>query len=119
PSPPLLHQPPDLTSLHTPGAHSEFYALSLHDALPILRPIRWCWVVERKTNRQRPFRRLRPPRSEDKKTKTRRRKRRARLFFLLRSEEHTSELQSRENLVCRLLLEEKNQKDRHDVGEDG
>src|SRR5690606_41405649 len=28
--------------------------------------------------------------------------------FLLRSEEHTSELQSRENLVCRLLLEKKN-----------
>src|SRR5690606_39780374 len=28
----------------------------------------------------------------------------------LRSEEHTSELQSRENLVCRLLLEKKNQK---------
>src|SRR5690606_40416730 len=26
----------------------------------------------------------------------------------VRSEEHTSELQSRENLVCRLLLEEKN-----------
>src|SRR5690606_41861760 len=25
--------------------------------------------------------------------------------FVLRSEEHTSELQSRENLVCRLLLE--------------
>src|SRR5690606_14613534 len=28
---------------------------------------------------------------------------------LLRSEEHTSELQSREKLVCRLLLEKKNQ----------
>src|SRR5690606_41393872 len=28
---------------------------------------------------------------------------------LLRSEEHTSELQSRENLVCRLLLEKKKQ----------
>src|SRR5690606_39644252 len=28
--------------------------------------------------------------------------------FRLRSEEHTSELQSRENLVCRLLLEKKN-----------
>src|SRR5690606_41118930 len=28
-----------------------------------------------------------------------------------RSEEHTSELQSREKLVCRLLLEKKNQKD--------
>src|SRR5690606_41798291 len=27
--------------------------------------------------------------------------------FVLRSEEHTSELQSRENLVCRLLLEKK------------
>src|SRR5690606_39443216 len=29
-------------------------------------------------------------------------------FEILRSEEHTSELQSRENLVCRLLLEKKN-----------
>src|SRR5690606_41115091 len=30
-----------------------------------------------------------------------------RVFSRLRSEEHTSELQSRENLVCRLLLEKK------------
>src|SRR5690606_40740556 len=30
----------------------------------------------------------------------------------LRSEEHTSELQSRENLVCRLLLEKKNTGDK-------
>src|SRR5690606_39340158 len=29
--------------------------------------------------------------------------------YFARSEEHTSELQSRENLVCRLLLEKKNQ----------
>src|SRR5690606_40773482 len=29
------------------------------------------------------------------------------LLFLARSEEHTSELQSRENIVCRLLLEKK------------
>src|SRR3712207_9000009 len=28
-------------------------------------------------------------------------------FFFLRSEEHTSELQSRQYLVCRLLLEKK------------
>src|SRR5690606_40383710 len=28
-------------------------------------------------------------------------------IFTMRSEEHTSELQSRENLVCRLLLEKK------------
>src|SRR5690606_41359244 len=31
----------------------------------------------------------------------------ATLTFVSRSEEHTSELQSRENLVCRLLLEKK------------
>src|SRR5690606_41706344 len=31
----------------------------------------------------------------------------------LRSEEHTSELQSRENLVCRLLLEKKKKKNRN------
>src|SRR5690606_40125649 len=39
----------------------------------------------------------------------------------LRSEEHTSELQSRENLVCRLLLEKKNRaSSRHrDPGEAG
>src|SRR5271165_7271368 len=33
-----------------------------------------------------------------------------RTFLSARSEEHTSELQSRENLVCRLLLEKKKQK---------
>src|SRR5438270_6462583 len=32
------------------------------------------------------------------------------LFSLLRSEEHTSELQSQSNLVCRLLLEKKKNK---------
>src|SRR5699024_12527579 len=30
------------------------------------------------------------------------------IFIILRSEEHTSELQSRFDLVCRLLLEKKN-----------
>src|SRR5436309_8734358 len=30
--------------------------------------------------------------------------------WMMRSEEHTSELQSRENLVCRLLLEKKKKK---------
>src|SRR5690606_41620154 len=34
----------------------------------------------------------------------------ATLEDILRSEEHTSELQSRENLVCRLLLEKKNKR---------
>src|SRR2546430_12511788 len=32
---------------------------------------------------------------------------------LARSEEHTSELQSQSNLVCRLLLEKKKNKNRH------
>src|SRR2546430_11674756 len=32
---------------------------------------------------------------------------------LMRSEEHTSELQSQSNLVCRLLLEKKNNKHTH------
>src|SRR5690625_5978969 len=32
------------------------------------------------------------------------------IFFYLRSEEHTSELQSRGHLVCRLLLEKKKKK---------
>src|SRR6266700_449237 len=36
--------------------------------------------------------------------------------FLVRSEEHTSELQSRENLVCRLLLEKKKKNLRTIVG---
>src|SRR5947207_12010536 len=31
-------------------------------------------------------------------------------YFLVRSEEHTSELQSHSDLVCRLLLEKKKQK---------
>src|SRR5207302_6090730 len=33
-------------------------------------------------------------------------------IVVLRSEEHTSELQSRENLVCRLLLEKKKKKNK-------
>src|SRR2546428_6201586 len=37
--------------------------------------------------------------------------RRARLPRCLRSEEHTSELQSRSDIVCRLLLEKKNTAD--------
>src|SRR3989442_11317638 len=35
------------------------------------------------------------------------------LYVWLRSEEHTSELQSRPHLVCRLLLEKKNKKHHH------
>src|SRR3989475_8881190 len=38
-----------------------------------------------------------------------------RLPVTRRSEEHTSELQSQSNLVCRLLLEKKNKKKPHQV----
>src|SRR5215475_16127166 len=62
-------------------ATTEIYTLSLHDALPISRA---CCPRSRWSS-------CRPtPRA--------------------RSEEHTSELQSRENLVCRLLLEKKKNK---------
>src|SRR5438270_14007571 len=76
---------------------TDIYTLSLHDALPICFRL----VPDHVDRDQRPLdlqhvrrdRALRgaPPRSA------------------LRSEEHTSELQSQSNLVCRLLLEKKNQ----------
>src|SRR5437588_5779591 len=42
------------------------------------------------------------------------RKRVAEMLALVRSEEHTSELQSHSDLVCRLLLEKKNKKKVHE-----
>src|SRR2546421_1978392 len=73
-------------------ATTEIYTLSLHDALPICGPgrrsqsceagPRWhCSVANRSPRRS------------------------------ARSEEHTSELQSRSDLVCRLLLEKKKKKE--------
>src|SRR5690606_39675185 len=72
------------------------YTLSLHDALPI-------WGRGR---------RVRDLVGEDPLPRRRRDADRRRVDAVLaaqvaRSEEHTSELQSRENLVCRLLLEKK------------
>src|SRR2546422_1871502 len=43
---------------------------------------------------------------------------RVRVHFVTRSEEHTSELQSRLHLVCRLLLEKKKKKNRKSVHAD-
>src|SRR3712207_7528735 len=81
-------------------ATTEIYTLSLHDALPILRPparSRPRAVLVRRHCARRPYvgrrfaRRLAVVRRN----------------HALRSEEHTSELQSRQYLVCRLLLEKK------------
>src|SRR2546427_1079930 len=78
-------------------ATTEIYTLSLHDALPI-----YCFCrTDRENSRDRRSLRRRVPRS---------RRRNPRLIVGAqtdRSEEHTSELQSQSNLVCRLLLEKK------------
>src|SRR5690606_41937577 len=97
---------------------TSIYTLSLHDALPICQSVM-------KTARVTPFSRMapRPPLHSIRfETKGERRAcrhpgtghaNRARPTGVDacpgagRSEEHTSELQSRENLVCRLLLEKK------------
>src|SRR2546430_5850923 len=68
-------------------ATTEIYTLSLHDALPISRAP----VMRLATN---------SPTVADFDKITR--------ASFCRSEEHTSELQSQSNLVCRLLLEKKN-----------
>src|SRR5438874_3002945 len=77
----------------TATATTEIYTLSLHDALPI------CGIFLRGTVATR------------RKLRTNDLRRRARAEGLTaddtRSEEHTSELQSRRDLVCRLLLEKK------------
>src|SRR2546430_7704549 len=69
-------------------ATTEIYTLSLHDALPIYWAFRRFCCLASRTAR---MRKRRAP---------------ARDAFS-RSEEHTSELQSQSNLVCRLLLEKK------------
>src|SRR3712207_8109893 len=84
-------------------ATTEIYTLSLHDALPIClvgqlarrqavtNPERTIYSIKRFMGR----------RYSDVKTEAER--------VGYRSEEHTSELQSRQYLVCRLLLEKKKQ----------
>src|SRR5207253_9963894 len=88
------------------------YTLSLHDALPILSVARPCQILRHRD---------RFVRSHGLDRKTRRHVAEERQFhrasaragghhFDRRSEEHTSELQSRGHLVCRLLLEKKKKK---------
>src|SRR5260370_23390055 len=72
-------------------ATTEIYTLSLHDALPILVPSARFFKVSFFSS------------SRCFSSRTRR----ERTMLPLRSEEHTSELQSHLNLVCRLLLEKK------------
>src|SRR5690606_41470020 len=80
-------------------ATTEIYTLSLHDALPIFRLSRVSDSSSRKNATTAVASRVSAysPARTTPTPSTR----------VSRSEEHTSELQSRENLVCRLLLEKK------------
>src|SRR5690606_41711579 len=92
-------------------APARLHTLSLHDALPIStirRASRSTWCKENASSRaiaarsrashSKGFRRCLPGWRASRSRST---------WTKMRSEEHTSELQSRENLVCRLLLEKK------------
>src|SRR3712207_8697376 len=78
-------------------ATTEIYTLSLHDALPI----------SRRTGSTRTPSAARSPRSPASSRCTTCTCGRSPRGSPRRSEEHTSELQSRQYLVCRLLLEKK------------
>src|SRR5260370_6374604 len=85
-------------------ATTEIYTLSLHDALPISLPDSSSTGSPRKRKRRYSpsARRRRPSTSNGRPVCSASRK-----TSSTRSEEHTSELQSHLNLVCRLLLEKK------------
>src|SRR2546426_12283217 len=87
----LLHSSFSIFFFFNDTATTEIYTLSLHDALPIYSKIEQCF----------------PHVGRRDACPTTTRPIRARSF---RSEEHTSELQSPCNLVCRLLLEKKKKK---------
>src|SRR2546430_16116834 len=78
-------------------ATTEIYTLSLHDALPISQPSGPRGSAHPLGNRT-------TDRSERCASAS---------SSEARSEEHTSELQSQSNLVCRLLLEKKKKNNKH------
>src|SRR3712207_8905186 len=95
-------------------ATTEIYTLSLHDALPIYgrRLHDHRELAQRKGHQREPWHRVRPLHDGDLCLHHGRAdggglERRHRGLAVHRSEEHTSELQSRQYLVCRLLLEKK------------
>src|SRR5256884_4553234 len=90
-------------------ATTEIYTLSLHDALPICRriPARAQSLWPRRHGRQRLGMVHRLLRSVSRHAQNESARPATRGQARLRSEEHTSELQSRLHLVCRLLLEKK------------
>src|SRR5204863_8360586 len=73
-------------------ATTEIYTLSLHDALPISLGVAACLALVSLASHAAS---AKVAQNDDE---------------VIRSEEHTSELQSRRDLVCRLLLEKKKKK---------
>src|SRR3712207_6930687 len=90
-------------------ATTEIYPLSLHDALPISPRRQWseCVPMAGALPRVRDCRRRTCNRVDRKRAAVRAGGMESRRSVRPRSEEHTSELQSRQYLVCRLLLEKK------------
>src|SRR3712207_7087331 len=90
-------------------ATTEIYTLSLHDALPI-----WLALVD---GLALPRHHLLPAVRADLLRRLGRGDEAAAAYAeaLARSEEHTSELQSRQYLVCRLLLEKKKKTNNHAI----
>src|SRR2546430_12927134 len=78
-------------------ATTEIYTLSLHDALPIWPARARGVLLSRHRQGEEPTVLRREPGTRQQPARP-------------RSEEHTSELQSQSNLVCRLLLEKKKKK---------
>src|SRR5438445_8474034 len=85
---------------------TDIYTLSLHDALPICPVLQNEYRLAKRKQARRERNLLRNNQPELIETMS------SGWLFLskLRSEEHTSELQSRQYLVCRLLLEKKKKK---------
>src|SRR5205085_12609931 len=99
----------------TPPPTPDIYTLSLHDALPICRRSSSVRLPTRSSRRRRAGRsRCSTNTSTNCKIPSRGISQASTAWglqlvevFVERSEEHTSELQSQSNLVCRLLLEKK------------
>src|SRR3712207_7887349 len=91
-------------------ATTEIYTLSLHDALPIL----WCAARRCRSPPGPGPPAPAPARGPSRTCSSPAPPSRAPRPGRPRSEEHTSELQSRQYLVCRLLLEKKKKTNTHD-----
>src|SRR5260370_31592378 len=106
----LLTQPLALFFFFNDTATTEIYTLSLHDALPILIQ---CWHEAHPSQQKlSPAQDKRIASSAIATNKCLAASNKSNVGGIAtRSEEHTSELQSHLNIVCRLLLDKKRQSD--------